>query len=1361
MRKNLIASFRVSLIALACVLSSTGASATIVDDLQPNTWLELPNTQLQPLNPCPGDNCNYSGPNQGFFGIMDAWSGGAFDTVQNRLLVWGGGHQSYYGNDMYGFDLDTLSWSQLMPPSPYEATLAHEAAGQYPDGRPVSRHTYNSLVFIESQNAFMATGAYAKSPSGASGDAKFWKLDFDNSNLQWSRAADGDSNGTILSGYSAYNRVTDTVYYHREGGGRLYKYDPGTNTHTFLTQKSVQQYATAAIDTSRNRMLVLGGGASSQAMEWDLNPSTPVYTNLLNVSAFTGSAGNELASSGQFGLDYDAQNDQYVAWKGGRTVYFINPVTFAVTKSTLGGDDPGAQSSNGTYGRFRYAPSVGGFVVVNATNQNVHVFKTSEAGFEPGPIVSFTVNDDSVQTGDSVTLSWTATNASSCVASGDWSGSFGTSGSQTISNLSSSQNFVITCSGDGGDTTQNINVTVTEPGPDPDPEDPSDWADRSTAPGVLTAYRFDSADEVNNWKQLDGSAGNVVWETGNKASGNGSLRINVLKTDGANSGSWRRWLSDDQREFTEGDEFYVSYRQYFPAYFSTHVFNGGGWKQSIISRNAAEMNGVNQDCQTNECGSNQLNEMVLVNYQYRGLVQGYNRNTGGAYPGWNVGSSNACSGSDFVYQNAVDRGPQNVGTACENDRARYGGFYSYGANTGVPDPLTGAFVYGQDNWVTFKIWVKLGSQGTGTNNSQVKVWAAHEGDDWDLLIDRNNLDLGAGPAHNTLWLLPYDTGKTANSSRDDTYTLYDEVIVSLNDIAAPGGSTPPPPPPVDPPSITFSANDTTIVPGATVSLTWSTTNANSCQASGDWSGARAVSGQQDISNVQDNASYTLTCVGSGGGTSRTVNVQVQAAVDVPTLEFNLSPLSLGINGTAVLLWNAEEAATCATSGSWSGPVNTAGFRVVGPVVVSETYTLTCTNSIGSVEDSVVISFEDSDSDGMPDVWETALFGSLANNGTNDSDSDGLTDQEEYTYGTDPGRDDTDGDSQTDGDEVAGGSDPRDPTSTSVASSPNQPVVADERKADLASYELVPVNDYLDPDGNPLAFAQWQIATDYQFTSIVFDRQIDGAISMMLPMGVLNPGETYYLRTRHFDSNNTPSPWSDSATLVADTVYPNDADGNYINDDYQVAGNPDTNNNGIPDQDEGICNLYDAQGGNIVGITSDAGDVRCYTSISNSVASNTNLEPDSEVPLGMFSFRVDGLPVDVNNPAAVDVTVYLPEAYSTDSGWQKYDEATGEFSDFSSNVTFSGNTATVRLVDGGAGDQDGTVNGVIVDPSGPVVLAAAPPVTPPVTPPTVPPSSPLPAASGGGGGGALGLIGLLSLTGIAIARRRRPGQQQTI
>jgi hypothetical protein len=56
---------------------------------------------------------------------------------------------------------------------------------------------------------------------------------------------------------------------------------------------------------------------------------------------------------------------------------------------------------------------------------------------------------------------------------------------------------------------------------------------------------------------------------------------------------------------------------------------------------------------------------------------------------------------------------------------------------------------------------------------------------------------------------------------------------------------------------------------------------------------------------------------------------------------------------------------------------------------------------------------DSDHDGMPDDWEIAYLGNLDRNGILDLDDDGLTDFEEYRAGTDPAKTDTDGDGRTD------------------------------------------------------------------------------------------------------------------------------------------------------------------------------------------------------------------------------------------------------------------------------------------------------------------------------------------------------------
>jgi len=296
------------------------------------------------------------------------------------------------------------------------------------------------------------------------------------------------------------------------------------------------------------------------------------------------------------------------------------------------------------------------------------------------------------------------------------------------------------------------------------------------------ATRFDTEQEVTDWIHQNKNADHVSWSRENVASGNGSLRFEILKTDRADSGNWRRWLSDDQREFGEGDEIFVQFRQYIPKYLATHRFKGaGGWKQIIISRHS-------QDMAPRPAGSNQLNEVVLQNTSHRGLVQGYNRNLSKKYPPWQARLSTACSKQDFVFQNAIDHGPS--GGGCVGARRQYGGLRSFyaekmaGYQQGHPDPETGAFIYYPDEWLTFMVRVKIGTYGE--SNHEIKVWASRKTDsDYVLLIDHEDRQLGRGPLHDTLWLLPYNTRRKEDPGREDTYTLYDEVIVSTSFIPAP------------------------------------------------------------------------------------------------------------------------------------------------------------------------------------------------------------------------------------------------------------------------------------------------------------------------------------------------------------------------------------------------------------------------------------------------------------------------------------------------------------------------------------------------------------------------------------------------
>src|SRR4029077_15733542 len=63
------------------------------------------------------------------------------------------------------------------------------------------------------------------------------------------------------------------------------------------------------------------------------------------------------------------------------------------------------------------------------------------------------------------------------------------------------------------------------------------------------------------------------------------------------------------------------------------------------------------------------------------------------------------------------------------------------------------------------------------------------------------------------------------------------------------------------PVVTLSAVPTTVVSGNSSTLTGTSSNATSCTASNGWSGAKALSGTQTLTNLTTTATYTLTCTG--------------------------------------------------------------------------------------------------------------------------------------------------------------------------------------------------------------------------------------------------------------------------------------------------------------------------------------------------------------------------------------------------------------------------------------------------------------------------------------------------------------------
>jgi hypothetical protein len=144
------------------------------------------------------------------------------------------------------------------------------------------------------------------------------------------------------------------------------------------------------------------------------------------------------------------------------------------------------------------------------------------------------------------------------------------------------------------------------------------------------------------------------------------------------------------------------------------------------------------------------------------------------------------------------------------------------------------------------------------------------------------------------------------------------------------------------PTATLSVTPTSVVPGGTSTLTWSSTNATACTASGGWTETLATSGTQSTGALTAAKTYTLVCSGAGGtSTPATATVNVLAA----TLSVYPSVIAPGASST--LTWSSTAATSCTASGGWNESLGTSGTQSTGAVSATTTYSLTCSGPAGS------------------------------------------------------------------------------------------------------------------------------------------------------------------------------------------------------------------------------------------------------------------------------------------------------------------------------------------------------------------------------------------------------------------------------
>jgi len=265
----------------------------------------------------------------GAYSVVTAWSGGVLNThglyigstftTGTFLVLFGGGHTDYGGNEVYAFgplESDSPSWNRLRDAtSPAPQNVDFDGSGN-----PPSRHTYDSICYVYdgTRNWMVSIGAIGRY-SDAAGGAQTYVYDFGqispNSNQPWSLKTAPSFNGDLV----AYEPSSGNIWYHPSDQNKVAFYNVASDTHTtyadiWLNPKAFYGgNAMSALDTNRGIWAF-----------WDNNWGLSFYqtNNGVNNDYFVPTQIGPIPANANGSLLWDPVDDRFILWRGDAKAYW-------------------------------------------------------------------------------------------------------------------------------------------------------------------------------------------------------------------------------------------------------------------------------------------------------------------------------------------------------------------------------------------------------------------------------------------------------------------------------------------------------------------------------------------------------------------------------------------------------------------------------------------------------------------------------------------------------------------------------------------------------------------------------------------------------------------------------------------------------------------------------------------------------------------------------------------------------------------------------------------------------------------------------------------------------------------------------
>ena len=347
--------------------------------------------------------------------IITAWSSMAWDPNRHHLIIWGGGHANYAGNDVYRFDAADLRWHRASLPSAVRAPFNDRRYFAW-DGAlnaPISSHTYDNQEFLSQLDRFITfggasynagrlfvlddgvtkTGPYLWNPSRAGANmvggtdgsqvAPATYRDVMGGRMWTNRNAivvngigarrpDSFVNGTsahVLEQGVESILVTEAP----QNGGDLFRYQIPSLANPALDRweligpglRSYSDQGAGAYDPVRRLYLRTAKmGTTYGIVMW--NVSTPGLANT-PIKFVPPNFNGQFVLSKLHGMDFDPRRSVFVLWNGDGRVWHLRPPAsgpaFATTGWTVaparvsGASAPAVTGTTGVLGKWKYLRS--------------------------------------------------------------------------------------------------------------------------------------------------------------------------------------------------------------------------------------------------------------------------------------------------------------------------------------------------------------------------------------------------------------------------------------------------------------------------------------------------------------------------------------------------------------------------------------------------------------------------------------------------------------------------------------------------------------------------------------------------------------------------------------------------------------------------------------------------------------------------------------------------------------------------------------------------------------------------------------------------------------------------------------------